>query len=123
MSSVLHFKPEFGNRQHIRIVKDYDQRMSGVRPVIYRQAPASCTPVQLDDLDGTWVFHRYPGKKLLYTHSLITCPRCLRDSEVCFHNHNTASLDTSDWQYCDFCGLNFELKEGEVYVVQEGAEA
>lgn len=119
MSSFIHFKPEFGNRQHIHLVRNFDERMSGRSPVQLRLQLAGCEPEQLDDWNGTWVFHRTPGLKRKYEHCVVVCPQCTAESELCFGESKTSLLDTEDWQCCGRCGLDFEKRGDEVYVKVE----
>lgn len=122
MSSVYHFKPEFGNRRHIELVRHYDERMNGRMPVQLRQQVAGCEPEQMDDHEGTWIFFRTPGLTRLYNHCVVVCPRCTAESDICFP-HRKAPIDlddTEDWQLCGRCGLEFELRDDmQVYVKQE----
>ena len=84
MTSFISFKPEFGNRQHIQLVCNYDERMRGVKPVMHRLSLAGCEPEQLDDRDGTWEFHRVPGLTRKFMHAVVVCPQCLTEAELCF---------------------------------------
>jgi|GEM_PF-4110188 hypothetical protein len=120
-------KLEWGNPTHIKLVRNFDEIMSGTKPVLLRYGPSYCTAKQSHRPDGVWLFQRVSHvTKNIW--AVADCPKCNKYVEVVF---STKYIDT-DWHSCKKCGIDFVLKqvklEGypwerfEVFVQQEGGK-
>jgi hypothetical protein len=118
-------KLEWGNRAHIQLARNHDLRMRGIESCKHRAGVSYCRIEFIDDHYGTPLFNR-TNIVTRHKHAVIECPRCIKDTEVCFSDEFANSYE---WEWC-VCGLEFELRKDfcpyqqkeieKVFVKQEG---
>lgn len=126
MNHLIYPKLEWGNPQHIEMVRYYDLRMRGEMPVLLNASVDYCFAKCEPNRHGTWLFTRTGGRQTKNQHCIARCPGCNNDVELVW----SIEHQDEDWHKCNICGIDFELRETlvpefpykkyEVFVTQEG---